>query len=85
MNVGFLLLFIAAGILYQFSVCKNSTSSNPKFSPIILIVSLILLAFSSKIIPGNELLPPSYSTEQSRKVIVRKEIPTSHRPFSAFS
>ena len=58
MNGGFLLLFIAAGILYQFSVYrKNSTSSNPQFSPVILIASLILLAFSSKIIPGNELLP----------------------------
>ena len=58
MNVGFLLLLIAAGILYQFSVCrKDSTSSNPQFSPVILIASLILLAFSSKIIPGNELLP----------------------------
>ena len=57
MNMGFLPLFIAAGILYQFSVCRNSTSSNPKFSPVILIASLMLLAFSSKIIPGNELLP----------------------------
>lgn len=57
MNVGFFLLFIAAGSLYQFSIYRNSTPSNLKFSPVILIASIILLALSSKMISGSEFLP----------------------------
>ena len=47
MDVGFSIIYFAAGILYQFSICRNNTSSKPQYSPAILIASIILLALSS--------------------------------------